>query len=357
MGTANLAIIDSDGHIIERDTELFEYLEAPYRGNNTVLGYPFFPTLDGFQRGAIMSRLGIHKEFTINAKVWLNFLDEVGIESTVLYPTAGLAYGLIQDPDWAVAVTRAYNNWIHDRYLQEDPRLRAMALIPLQDVAEAVKELRRAVTELHMPGAVLPSNGGDLGVRKLLGDEEFWPIYEEAERLDCAIALHGGPAQGLGFNAFRRFAPAQSLEHPVAQMMQLTSMVYEGVFERFAKLRVAFLEAGTGWVPYIMDRLDRTYEVWAAAAYKEFSPWVKKKPSAYITNGNVFFSGEGEEESLRYALERLGSHAVLYASDFPHETNVARAKLEIAELVERADISEQDITNILHDNYHRFYKL
>jgi hypothetical protein len=91
-------ILDGDGHIIERDQELHEYLEPPYAGNETLLGYPFFPTLDGYNRGAIISRLGIHKEYTITAKTWLDFLDAVGIESTVLYPTAGLAFGMIQDP-------------------------------------------------------------------------------------------------------------------------------------------------------------------------------------------------------------------------------------------------------------------
>ncbi len=100
-------ILDGDGHIIERDNELFEYLEPPYAGNEALLGYPFFPTLDGYQRGAILSRLGIHKEYTITAKTWLDFLDAVGIESTVLYPTAALAFGAIQDPTWATAAVPA----------------------------------------------------------------------------------------------------------------------------------------------------------------------------------------------------------------------------------------------------------
>ena len=54
-------MLDADGHLIERDEELLEYMEAPYKGNNTLLGFPFFPTLDGYHRGAIMARLGIHQ--------------------------------------------------------------------------------------------------------------------------------------------------------------------------------------------------------------------------------------------------------------------------------------------------------
>ena len=348
-------ILDADGHVIERDAELFEYLEAPYAGNEALLGYPFFPTLDGYNRGAILSRLGIHKEYTFSAKTWLDFLDQVGIENTVLYPTAGLAYGIIQDPTWAVALARAYNNWFHDRFFRVSPRLRAVALVPLQDVPEAVKELRRAVTELGMVGVVLTANNADLGIRQGLGHPGFWPLYEEAERLDVPVAVHGAPSFNLGINFFTRFAMTQSLEHPIAQMIQLTSMVMEGVFERFPRLRVAFLEAGTGWVPYMMDRLDRGYEVWAAAKYKEFSEWLKKKPSEYIASGQLYFSCEGGETSLVSAIGRIGHRTLLFASDFPHETNVQRARHELAELLERPDLSDEAKQGIVHDNVQRFY--
>lgn len=348
-------VLDADGHIIERDAEIFEYLEPPYKGNETLLGYPFFPTLDGYNRGAILARLGLHKNYAITGKVWLDVLDQVGIENTVLYPTAGLAYGVIQDSMWAVALARAYNNWFTDRFYRVSPRLRGVALIPIQDVPEAVKELRRAVTELDMVGAVLTANNGELGVRKPLGDPDFWPVYEEAERLDVPIAVHGATSFNLGINFFTKFALTQALEHPLAQIIQISSMVMEGVFERFPRLRVAFLEAGAGWVPYIMDRLDRSYEVWAAAKYREFSDWLKRTPSEYIASGRVYFSCEGGETSLINTIERIGHRALLFASDFPHENNVQRAKHEIEELLERRDLSDEAKQGILHDNIVRFY--
>lgn len=351
-------VIDGDGHVIEWDRELLEYFDPPYHGHPGLLAFPFFPTLDGWHRGGIIARTGIHKDYNINARTWIDFLDEVDIESTVLYPTAGLAFGCIQDPEWAVALARAYNNWLYDRYCRVDPRLRGVALVPLQDVAEAVKELRRAIEELHMVGVVLTANNADLGVRKLLGDPAFWPLYEEAERLNCAIAIHGAVSMNLGLEAFRHFGPTHALEHPLAQMIQLTSMVLEGVFERFPRLRVAYLEAGTSWVPFMMDRLDRTYETWVGLGRREFSEWVRKRPSDYIKSGNLFFSCEGSEESMSHAIERLGtSECLLFASDFPHETNAARAKHEIAELRERSDLSEQDKANILGGvGVRRFYQ-
>jgi len=273
----------------------------------------------------------------------------------VLYPTAGLAFGIIQDPTWATAVARAYNNWFTDRFFRVSARLRGVALLPLQDVPEAVKELGRAVTELGMVGAVLPANNGELGVRKALGHPDFWPIYAAAERLDVPLAVHGAPSFNLGINFFTQFAQTHALEHPIAQIIQLTRMVMEGVFERFPRLRVAYLEAGAGWVPYMMDRLDRSYEIWAAAQYREFSAWLKKKPSEYMQSGQVYFSCEGGERSLSNTIERIGHQTLLFASDFPHETNLQRAKQEIAELLERSDLSDDAKQGILHDNIVRFY--
>ena len=170
------------------------------------------------------------------------------------------------------------------------------------------------------------------------------------------VAIDGAPGQGLGMNFFTNFASIQSLEHPLPLMVQLTSLVFEGVFERFPGLRVAFLEAGVGWVPCMMDRLDRSYDIWAGRGVAEFSNWVKKRPSEYITNGNVYFSAEGDEKGIAYAIKRLGPDAVIYASDFPHETNAKRAIHEIDELLEReSELPDGTIQKILSDNVDRFY--
>lgn len=353
---ARSPVRDADGHVIEWDRELQEYLDEPYCHSEVLRSGPFFPTLDGHNRQAIMARLGVHKRYDINAQTWLTFLDTAGLECTVLYPTAGLSFGLIQDPDWAVALARGYNNWLHERYYRVSPRLRGVALLPLQDVSEAVRELRRAVTELHMAGVVLPANGGDLGVRKPLGHRDYWPIYEEAERLNCPIGIHGAPSQGLGFDFFTHLMEAMTLHHPFAQMIQLTSMVFEGVFERFPKLRVACLEAGAGWVPYLMDRMDRQYEIYGRDRYRRTGEVLTKPPSAYVRDGHVYFSCEGDEASIGYAIERLGSRVFLFASDFPHEANMEHCRHEMDELLEREDLSDEAKRDIMYDNFARFYQ-
>src|SRR5207249_4630437 len=96
---------------------------------------------------------------TVGPEKWREFLDRADLDFAVLYPTLGLAYGQVINPEWALAYARAYNNWLHDRYVKADSRLKGMALIPMQDVPSAITELRRAVNELGMVGAMIPSNG------------------------------------------------------------------------------------------------------------------------------------------------------------------------------------------------------
>ena len=74
-----------------------------------------------------------------------------------------------------------------------------------------------------------------------------------------------------------------------------------------------------------------------------------------MQSGQVYFSCEGGERSLCNAIERIGHQTLLFAPDFPHETNMQRAKQEIAELLERSDLSDDAKQGILRDNIVRFY--
>lgn len=339
-------VIDTDGHIFEKDLDIFEYLEPPYRGRKELLAIPFFPTPDGFHRMA--RRVGDGRPYVLgpdDPKTWLEVLDREGIDRTVIFPTGGLCAGFVQDPGWAVVVCRAYNNMVADRYINFNRRLNAVALLPLQDIQEAAKELRRAVTDLHMVGGVL----APVGFPKPLGDRYFDPLYEEAQRLGSPLCIHGAPSRGLGFDFFRSLIQARTLSHPFAQMIQLTSLILEGTLERFPKLRIASLEAGCEWIPFLMDRLDIEYRNRSPQA-----PLVKKKPSEYMKSGQLYYHTELWEKMLPYAIERVGEDHFLYASDYPHEPDLAEA---IKAFEKRTDISDSAKKKILSDNGKRFYNM
>jgi len=124
-------VIDGDGHITERSKEILEYLGGNYRGTSKDESWADtfapFPSLDGWARLSGMSSPGL-RDYP-DCDTWGAFLDECGIQTTVVYPTAALAFGLIQDPAWAVEIARAYNSWLHATYTTRNPRILGAAII------------------------------------------------------------------------------------------------------------------------------------------------------------------------------------------------------------------------------------
>jgi predicted TIM-barrel fold metal-dependent hydrolase len=348
-------VIDADGHINEPETRLIEFLDPPYRSylhawvpdpngrvNPNVSVAPklagFDPTLGG--------KLGANGPpgFPTPAD-WLQAMEEGGLELTVLYPTTLLGYSAIDDPDFLVAVTRAYNTYVYEDWLKVSPRFRAVALMPLRDVEESIKELRRTITELGFCGAFLPAVGFGL-----LGDRRLHPLYAEAERLGCLIAVHGGHATAESMR-YTKFIHRHTIGFPVSNMMQMMHMTYEGAFECFPALRVAYLEAGCSWVPYLLNRMDEEWEKRGA----EEAPLCKQKPSAYIKSARVFVHAEPGEDLLPQTLEILGDQSLVYASDWPHWDH--EYPESIAQLWRREDLTEAQKRGILADNARAMYGL
>ena len=124
-------VVDGDGHIVEDQQAIVEFLDPPYTGLDSV--FSLFPSLDGRLRG----RKGL-KPTTL--QMWRDCLDKRRHEA-VIYPTLGLSIGLIQDQEWAAVVARGYNTWLAETYLKPSRRLKGIALLAPQDVGAAIAEL------------------------------------------------------------------------------------------------------------------------------------------------------------------------------------------------------------------------
>lgn len=351
------AIFDADGHVIEGD--LREFLPAPYtgKGRQGVGGRGTFPMADVLHNEPVQLLPGAHN--AAGPKEWVQFLDDVGVERTVLYPSIGLGIGNASNRDWASALCRAYNDWLHQTYLKANPRFKGMALIPMQDVEEAVKELRRSVTGLGMLGAVLPANGLSSNV----GAKHFWPIYAEAERLGCCLAVHGGPHHRLGLDTLETYPPVHALGHPFALLVQCAGLIFNGVFDRFPRLRVAFLEGGVTWLLLAMERFDRSYDTHVPYNPRGELLQLPKgmKVSGYIRKlideGRFFAGCEGEEPMIHQAVEELGRKAFVFSSDYPHEVNAQMCSHEIEEVLSHRKLDEAAKDGILRENALRLYAL
>jgi uncharacterized protein len=334
-------VIDGDGHVTETTEQMAKYIDEPYR--RRPLTSPWYPA-DGWDR-RLLGSLG---DWAGGAPAWLEALDRGGMESTILYPTLGLFVGFLKDREWAVAICRAYNSFLSEEFVRVSPRLRAVALLPIQDPEAAALELRRAVKELGLVGGMLAADGSHV-----LGDSRFFPIYEEAQRLDTMLGVHasGSHLGGAGVDLFPRFIQAHTTSHPFGQMRQLTSIVFEGIPERFPRLRLAFLEAGAGWAPYWMERMDDEY----AKRGEAEAPVLKKRPSDYVRSGNIYFSCEADEWLLPQAVRLVGENQIIYASDFPHWDHSFPGSIK--EIEKRGDLTDGQKRKILADNALRLYRL
>ena len=337
-------LVDADGHVTESGEQLAQFIDPAYRDYGPSSGSrTYYPTdaWDRSMRGTLGQNAG-------TGKAWLEALDRGGVELGVLYPTAGLSIGWIREPDFAVALCRAYNDFFHHEFTSASPRLRGVALLPLQDPKSAVEELRRA-RQLGAVGAMLPA----IGLRKPLGHADFWPIYAEAERLDCMLGVHAtvrGPHY-FGADLFDSFVEVHTLSHAFAQMTQMTSLVMQGVFEAFPRLRVGFMEAGCTWAPYWLGRLD---EEWEKRARLE-APRCPRKPSEYLTSDRVFYPAEASEWLLGPVIPALGRAGIFYASDFPHWDHEYPKNIE--EMRERHDLSDDTKREVLAGTARRLYGL
>lgn len=346
---ADFPLIDSDGHVVEHTLQIIDCMDPPYndRHRYRTQAFGLFPPLDGFPRVGGFSTPG--RRDVPDANGWSHFLDETGLARAVVFPTAGLSYGLLQDRDYAVVLARAYNTWLSEWFCKKEPRLHGIALIPIQEPAEAAKELRRAVRELGFAGAMLPAvTATGMGY----GNAFFEPIFREAEQLGCALGLHGGPSRGMGFDFLDKFIQVHTLEHPFAQMIQMTSVIFDGLFDRFPGLKLMFLEAGCGWIPFMMDRLDEEFE----RRGRRWCPDLKKRPSEYFRSGNIYVTLEVEERAIPAVVDIMGDDYLLFASDYPHERSHGEYLSDLPELLQREDILESTKRKILYENPTRLYR-
>jgi predicted TIM-barrel fold metal-dependent hydrolase len=193
-------------------------------------------------------------------------------------------------------------------------------------------------------GGILPADGLHLP----LGHKQYWPVYQEADRLGCTLSVHS--CNSLRDND-RYLVPneAATLTHVIPQMRQFTNIMFSGVMDRLKKLRLGFLEAGSGWTAYLIDKIeDRLQRV----------PPSERPvlPSELLARKQLYFQC-GEEATTKRDVELLGDDCLLWASDFPHEATRTDMKKLVKEHFTRKDLSPAAKKKIIYDNAKRFYRI
>jgi uncharacterized protein len=329
-------VVDADGHILEPLNMWLDYIDPAYRDRAPRL----VTNKNGKQQlqidtmmagsaerglgaiGAIGARDGhvITESFDYEQGRAGGFdphkripdMDMDGIDAAFLYPSIGLFVGGVVDPGLAGAICRAYNRWLADYCRPYPDRLFGVAMLPMQDVDIAIKEMTFARKELGMRAGFLRPNPYN---NRLIHDPVYEPFWTAAEELDFAIGFHEGAAPGMpqvGVDRFNGRGAQHIISHTMEMMLASLSMIWGGVCERHPKLRVGFLESGGGWIAPWLDRMDRHFD---DQGFNDSG--LKTRPSD-IFRKQCWISFEPVEGSLRVLADYVGPHKIMWATDYPH---------------------------------------
>ncbi len=242
----------------------------------------------------------------------LRDMDLDGIDVAVLYPSIGLNFWAVEDAAAAVALARAYNDWLSDYCATDRRRLFGAAMLPFQDPEAAAAELRRAAGELSFHAAFVRPNPC---CGRHIGDPVFEPVWTAAEESGVTIGVHEGSSntiRTLGTDRYFNPLLLHAMSHAFEQMLACATLMITGVMERHPQLRFAFLESGGAWAPYWLWRLDEQVR-----GFGRYAPEMKLKPSEYFRR-QCWIAFEGDEDTLPALLPHLGEERVVWGSDYPH---------------------------------------
>ena len=361
---SRIAVVDADGHVTEPMSLWTDYVEPGYRERapRPVLDERGRPCmlLDGrlVMRHAMLLTLGPDYDVggtKFHAGGWdpqarLRDMDSEGIDLAVLFPSVAFYLPETSDAALMAALCRGYNDWLADYCRAAPSRLFGVAMLPLADIDASIRELERATEKLGFRGAFVRPNPYAGRPIHHPAYERFW---ERAAALGVPITVHEGLSDGiptLGRDRFENPAMLHVLSHPFEQMAACAGLILTGVLERHPTLRVAFLESGSAWLPYWLDRMDGHLETWGKRL-----PAVRMKPSEYFKRQCVI-STDPEDGAVEAVVHLVGDECVVWASDYPHPD--AHFPGAVSESVKKmAGVPEASRHKIFATNALRLYNL
>ena len=247
-----------------------------------------------------------------------------------------------------MAMYRAYHRWMEDYCGAYPSRLGGIILAGARDVEGALAEIRRCGRARWAWGMMVYAPAG-----MPLDHPALEPLYAEAAEHDLAVVLHT-------FTVMPPYAPGgqdnwdnlwlqRSAAHPWCGMRNMAALIGSGVMDRYPTLRIGTLEAGHGWLPFWMARLDEHAETIKAAL-----PDLARKPSEYVTGGRYFQSIEIPEGArlTNAVIDLIGDRVLMFASDYPHgESHFP----ESVSLVLDWEMASERKHKLFWDNAVRFY--
>jgi uncharacterized protein len=354
--TKRLKIVDCDIHPVYRTpAELHPFMSARWREHMATFGTHFRHGLHGQLPYPRMMAAGMRLDsFPENGPPGSDLdlmrkqhLDANGVEVGMLI---ALSRGGMEERnlDFGAALSSAINDWQLECWVKKEPRLRAAIVVPQENADYAVTEIeRRAGDPAFVQIMISPRSSDPLGHRR------YWPIYAAAERCSKPLALHVAGFSGGHASTSSGWPTYYIQEHyAMSTGMQntLTSLVFEGVLERFPKLKVVMIEGGFAWVPALSWRMDKHWERMRAE-----TPHLRRPPSEYVRE-RVWFTTQPIEEPenpeyLSDIMEWLGWDRLMFSTDYPHWD------FDDPRQVFQTRLTDEQKTKVFRDNAKALYGL
>ena len=240
-------------------------------------------------------------------------LDHYGIAYGIMNPLVATGQG-DQNDDLSAALATATNDWQLDTFVNPEPRLRASVVVPYEDGLASAAEIRRRAGDRRFAQVLMMSRTAEPA-----GKRRYWPIYEAAAEAGLPVGIHvfgysGWAGTSSGWSSFYI---EEMTDHAVSCQSLVTSLIMEGVFERFPGLKIVLIESGFGWMPALGWRLDRAWE-----RMRDEVPHLRMPPSAYLRKHFWVSTQPIEEperpEHLLDTVDWVGPDRIMFASDYPH---------------------------------------
>lgn len=327
MGYDGLTVVDIDAHYVEEIRDFAAYLDEPHKTRiSGWSGKYLLPLVAGSQydvmiHGHIERRTqqddgASHRSLGLQSPADVpKAMQQLGIDYIVLIPSYMLSLASVQNREHAVAVCEGFAHYMLERVVDPAKGIYTSIVAPTQDPRRAAELIREHGTNPGVCAVTIPC-----GARPPLGHAMYNPIYEAAQDLGLPIIIHAdfvGPDLSR-FQPMPRWVQAHALDMVFGIAVALTSIVLDGVPERYPNLKFVFEEAGVMWAPAFLGRLDTEF-----LRRREDAPLLKRLPSQYL--GEQIFLGSQPIETprtmrqLKATFEMIDAkNTLMFATDWPH---------------------------------------
>jgi uncharacterized protein len=316
-------VVDADAHYLEPIAEVAEFIDGPWR--ERLLGADPAKWLpvglgDRMLAGRIR-RDGMDYGYGYgvqDAGGIRDVMGQIGIDAAILVPNKIVTLGHVTVRDLVNALNQGFIRYMLERVVNPAEGVYTMVVAGWQDPAASAELIDEVAAHPGIAGVVMMT----AGAIPPLGDVVYDPVFEAAQRNDLPLVFHGSPGlnlvEGADYAQFQRLIESHSLGFMVSNQIQLTSLILQGVPERFPDLKFVFQESGLFWVPMMQYRLDEYF-----LKRRSEAPLLKALPSEYIRDRFYFGTQPIEAPKNQKHLEMVfeaanGYEHFIFCSDYPH---------------------------------------